>query len=321
MGKKHSKSPSELTEKERRRQQTKIRKQIAQGKKKIRLPNGEILDGKKIRAQRIAGSEKRIYLQKLSQYLGLAATAAVVLRIATARSVPAGSRVLVGVVCIPVGFAFRFLLGALVPLKVDKQQNKLVQESGGNFLNTIMTLALTIEATKFVQFLISVWKERTPNKAQENVAVEGTESTGNGEDHTGEPEMDDDSDWKPPPTVKPIEKLRPATGMTKLFLQGIPFMFGAAIVFMLVIVMLQATSRDPIFGGSNLRVVQTFLSLAISIAGAFVVSTALDFLGSDSLFLHPLYVWFIVCVLFQATLYVSAVCTLPSDRPSKNVLI
>lgn len=261
MGRK-TKPVSQMTEKEKRRQQRKIEKQIAQGKKKIKLPDGRVIDGKSVSKMRSTGNEMRKRSSKMEIYVGVSTAAAIAARVFTSWAIPGGFRVLVFLVCIPVTFGFGVLLSALVPLKVD-QQRRLLQEAGGNLLNSVVMLGLTIEVTKFVQFCIDVFRG---DPAAEAVAVaaeaDGAENRELGAiDFNSDGVLDEldvmlDPEWQPPQQEPNLYKLSAQNGFTRLFLYGIPYMFGAAAVLFFLVALLRATVPDPVFGGSNRRILR-----------------------------------------------------------------
>ena len=193
MGKSKKRSTGPLTEKERRRERKKIEKQIAQGKKKIKLANGTVLDGQRLKAQRTAGYEMRAYYERWQRYLAAALVAAIVARVFTAWAIPAGFRVLVFLLCVPIFFIFRLLLNALLPQSVDNNSGRVVRQSGGSYYNTLFSFALAIEFTKFFQYVILV------------IGGDGSDGTTNTDvddtlanaENLGEDEVPD-PDWQPP---------------------------------------------------------------------------------------------------------------------------
>jgi len=240
------KSVAEMSEKERRRHSKKIEKQIRQGKKKIKLPDGRVLDGKRIREQRTTGSELRGYYQRIQLYLTGVVITAITARVFTAWEIPAGFRVLVFLLCVPIFFGLQVLLNALVPQKVNHEQRQIVVEGGGSYYNALFTLAMTIELTKFVQYFLAVVRG----------ASDSTDEGDDAESITADGETPDDENWTPPPPKKQFFEMSQQSNMTKVFLYGIPFMFGAAVVLFGMVAFLRATSRDPLFGGNNLRSVR-----------------------------------------------------------------
>ena len=74
-----------------------------------------------------------------------------------------------------------------------------------------------------------------------------------------------------------------------MFLFGVPFVFGAIAVLFGMVAYLRATSRDPMWGGHNLRAVQMSMPFIIIIVAAFVVSTVLEWIDAETVLLHPLW--------------------------------
>lgn len=265
------KSLAQMTEKERRREAKKIQKQIAQGRKKIKLPDGRVIDGKQQRALREHGQQLRSYYEQTKTYLNFGLAAAIIARVATAWAIPGGFRVLVCILCVPFILLLRVLLNALVPAKYVRQngQVQMVQESGGsNFHNALFLLASTIEVTKFFQFVLEVFRSASTSTdatlrdlaADGDVASEDPSATGNNDEFVGGEggNSNNDKDWKPPEPQPPTPKVYDIESQnifTRMFLYSIPFVFGGALVLFVVVAYLRATAHDPQFGGSNLRVV------------------------------------------------------------------
>jgi hypothetical protein len=251
MGKKREEDP----EKARRRERRKVEKQIVQGKKKIVLADGTVLDGRAIRAERQHGSEQRGKTVKVQQYLAAALVATVALRVFTAFSIPIGNRVLVLLLCIGIYAGLKIMLDLLVPPVFDQNQ-RIVRESGGHgYFTALFVLALSIEFTKCMQFVIS--GVRHIGGGASGDAGDGSGGGGDGSsDGSG---SGGGGGGRPKRELFDVEAQSQAT---KVFLYGVPFIFGTALVFFAVVSFLKAASgREPPFYGGNLRLVPVRLVL------------------------------------------------------------
>jgi hypothetical protein len=290
MAKKKNRKPAAMSDKERRREARRVEKQIAQGKRKIRLNDGRIINGKQIKAMRTAGSEIRQYYARVEQYLSVAFFLTIATRVFTASDIPGGFRMLVFLLCVPICLGFQVLLTALVP--TESSQNRIVRECGGNLFNSLASLVFTIESTKFVQFVL-----QTINGPDVPLLQRG-----NSDDVLNVNDLDENGefskDWKPAPPKPSLYKMSAQNGLTKMFLYGIPYIFGGAAVLLLLVGFLRTTSRDPTFGGSNLRAVRFILPLCFIVSGAFVTSTLLVYFNSTHWWLHPLYTPVLIIIIF-----------------------
>ena len=246
-----------MSDKEKRRVNRKIEKQIRQGKKKIKLPNGTVLDGQAAKAQKTAGMELRTFFSNVELYLSVAAAATVLARILTAWSMPAGFRVLTVLICVPVVLGAQFLLNTLVP----PTEQPIRKNGGGSPFHAVFWLAVTVEFTKFCQFVIKVFTEAT---ASDDVPV-ATPDALNTIDYNSDGVVDDndvDPNWQPP-SVTPAPKLKKNAqdGITRLFLYGIPFIFGGAVILFFFVTVLRISRPDPTFGPRNLRTIRVSVAV------------------------------------------------------------